>query len=50
LAIGHAELVSDPTEIARLAKLPLSPWAGGVKPLWVKIRPDSVSGREILRA
>ncbi|MFE5587306.1 pyridoxamine 5'-phosphate oxidase family protein [Kitasatospora sp. NPDC056531] len=48
LILGEAEHVDDPAEWERLAALPGStPWAGGSRPLWVRIRPDGVTGRRI---
>ncbi|MFJ2866075.1 pyridoxamine 5'-phosphate oxidase family protein [Kitasatospora sp. NPDC087314] len=48
LLLGEAQHVGDPAEQERLAALPgATPWAGGSRPLWVRIRPDKVTGRRI---
>ncbi|MFB6891534.1 helix-turn-helix domain-containing protein [Kitasatospora sp. NPDC056327] len=45
---GTAHHVDDPDEERRLATLPGAvPWAGGDRPLWIRIRPDEVTGRRI---
>ncbi|MQS16894.1 pyridoxamine 5'-phosphate oxidase family protein [Streptomyces kaniharaensis] len=49
LVLGTAQHVGDPDEIRHLAGLPgASPWAGGDRPLWVRVRPDAISGRRIV--
>ncbi|MFJ8625067.1 helix-turn-helix domain-containing protein [Kitasatospora sp. NPDC093550] len=48
LILGEAHHVDDPQEQQRLAALPgATPWAGGARPLWVRIRPGEVTGRRI---
>ncbi|MGW6914201.1 pyridoxamine 5'-phosphate oxidase family protein [Kitasatospora sp. NPDC054939] len=50
LVLGQARHVVDLHEQERLAQLPGAvPWAGGDRPLWVRIRPDEVTGRRIGR-
>jgi uncharacterized protein len=45
---GRAEMVYDDTEIQRLSRLGLHPWATGLdRPFWVRIRPTTVTGRQI---
>lgn len=44
---GHAEYVTDPTDLERLRRLPLVPWAPGAKPHYVWVRPEEVTGRRI---
>ncbi len=45
---GHAEVVYEDAEIEALDRLGLQPWANEAdRPCWVRIRPDSVSGRLI---
>ena len=44
---GRAEEVRDPAEVARLEHLPLGPWCAGSKPIWLRIRPHTVTGRRI---
>ncbi|MFJ6378478.1 pyridoxamine 5'-phosphate oxidase family protein [Kitasatospora sp. NPDC092039] len=49
LAIGPAHYVDDPVELERLAGLPgAAPWAGGRRPRWVRIRPEEISGRQLV--
>lgn len=48
LIIGTAEHVDDPDTLQRLAQRPgAEPWAGGNRPLWVRIRPEQITGRRI---
>ncbi|MET8628758.1 pyridoxamine 5'-phosphate oxidase family protein [Kitasatospora sp. NPDC004669] len=48
LILGEAHHIDDPDEQRRLSALPgTTPWAGGARPLWVRIRPGEVSGRRI---
>ena len=44
---GRAEEVRTESEIARLQRLPLGPWCPGDKPVWLRIRPRTMSGRRI---
>jgi nitroimidazol reductase NimA-like FMN-containing flavoprotein (pyridoxamine 5'-phosphate oxidase superfamily) len=44
---GEAVEVTDPAELARLRKLPLDPWAPGVKAHYVRILPAALTGRRI---
>ena len=46
---GEAVEVTDPAELARLRRLPLSPWASGAKSRYVRILPAVLTGRRILR-
>ncbi|MFI6928265.1 pyridoxamine 5'-phosphate oxidase family protein [Nonomuraea spiralis] len=48
-AVGHARAVNDPAETARLARLPLSPWAPGSRDHFVVVEAEQVSGRRIAR-
>jgi len=45
---GAGRHVVDATEIAALSELPLRPWAPGEKAHWVRIRPDTITGRRII--
>ncbi|MGW6404088.1 helix-turn-helix domain-containing protein [Streptomyces sp. NPDC055134] len=46
---GHARAVSDADTVRRLNALAYSePWAGGERDMWVRIDPDSISGRRIV--
>jgi nitroimidazol reductase NimA-like FMN-containing flavoprotein (pyridoxamine 5'-phosphate oxidase superfamily) len=47
LVRGEAIEVTDPTELARLRKLPLDPWAPGTKAHYVRILPAALTGRRI---
>ncbi|MEU1392243.1 MULTISPECIES: pyridoxamine 5'-phosphate oxidase family protein [unclassified Nonomuraea] len=46
-AVGHARAVTDPAEMARLAALPLSPWAPGSRDHYIVVDAEQVSGRRI---
>jgi nitroimidazol reductase NimA-like FMN-containing flavoprotein (pyridoxamine 5'-phosphate oxidase superfamily) len=45
---GRAREVVNPQEIVHLSKLPLRPWAPGEKTHWVRIRPNTITGRRII--
>ncbi|WP_327673357.1 pyridoxamine 5'-phosphate oxidase family protein [Kitasatospora sp. NBC_00458] len=48
LILGEARHVTDTDEVRRLSELPgTTPWAGGNRPLWVRIRPDEITGRRV---
>ncbi|MFD0263255.1 helix-turn-helix domain-containing protein [Kitasatospora indigofera] len=51
LVTGTADHVHDPAEVERLQQLETAygtlPWAGGERPLWVRITPEQVTGRRI---
>lgn len=47
LVRGEAIEVTDPTELARMRKLPLSPWAPGAITHYVRILPAVLTGRRI---
>ncbi len=42
---GNAALITDEDELRRAEMAPLRPWVGTVKSNWVRIEPDSISGR-----
>lgn len=44
---GTALRVSDVTELARLRRLRLRPWAPGERSLYLRIDPEHISGRQI---
>jgi uncharacterized protein len=48
LVVGTAEEVHQPAERARLAALPLGPWAPGDKAHWLRIRPGAITGRRLV--
>ncbi|MFI0941704.1 helix-turn-helix domain-containing protein [Streptomyces sp. NPDC021020] len=47
LLTGTAEHVDDPAQTEVLASRAQEPWAGGDRPLWIRVRPKSVTGRRI---
>jgi hypothetical protein len=47
LVLAAVDEVRDPLEIERLQRLPLGPWSPRPKPVWVRLRVRSVSGRRI---
>jgi hypothetical protein len=47
LLLGEAEEVQNPIEVARLERLPLGPWCPGPKPIWLRLRAGSITGRRI---
>lgn len=47
LVVGDAEPVRDEAEQQRLEGLGLTPWPGGDRPVWMRIRTDHVTGRRI---
>jgi uncharacterized protein len=48
---GLAEIVEDDEETARLDALGLSSWGGeDSRPVWVRIRPSSITGRRVAAA
>lgn len=47
LLTGSAEHVEGGAEADRLSAQAPEPWAGGDRPVWVRVRPKSVTGRRI---
>lgn len=47
LVRGRGEEVADPSELARLRRLPLRPWAPGRRDRYVRILPGSITGRRL---
>ena len=47
LVVGTLEEVTSPAELTALATLPLGPWAPGPKSRWMRIHPDTITGRSI---
>jgi uncharacterized protein len=47
LVRGEAVEITDPAELARLRKLPVTPWAPGPKARYVRILPAALTGRRI---
>jgi nitroimidazol reductase NimA-like FMN-containing flavoprotein (pyridoxamine 5'-phosphate oxidase superfamily) len=48
LAIGRAETVDDPDERASLEHRGFVPWAAGPRDVYVRLRPEMLSGRRIV--
>jgi nitroimidazol reductase NimA-like FMN-containing flavoprotein (pyridoxamine 5'-phosphate oxidase superfamily) len=46
---GRAAEVTDPLELESVRRLRLEPWAPGAKARYVRITPDSIEGRRIVR-
>jgi nitroimidazol reductase NimA-like FMN-containing flavoprotein (pyridoxamine 5'-phosphate oxidase superfamily) len=47
MAVGVAEVITDPNELAAAERLGLRPFARGDRTHYVKIRPEFLSGRRI---
>jgi hypothetical protein len=47
LITGRAEAVRGSADVARLERLPLGPWCPGPTPVWLRLRPSTISGRRI---
>jgi transcriptional regulator with XRE-family HTH domain len=47
LATGTASVISDPAGLERAAALGVEPWAGGQRPVYVRLRVSQVTGRAI---
>jgi nitroimidazol reductase NimA-like FMN-containing flavoprotein (pyridoxamine 5'-phosphate oxidase superfamily) len=47
LVTGVANVVTAPTEVTRLAALPLRPWADGQRGYYVRISGDRITGRRL---
>lgn len=43
---GSAEVVNDEEDLARFAKSPLRPWIPTSKPIWVRLSPGDLTGRQ----
>lgn len=46
---GRAVEITDPAELSAVERLHLEPWAPGAKARYVRIVPDTIGGRRILR-
>ncbi|MEV4223341.1 pyridoxamine 5'-phosphate oxidase family protein [Nonomuraea sp. NPDC049725] len=46
-AVGHARAARDASEVAHLARLPLTPWAAGERDHFILVRAEQISGRAI---
>jgi uncharacterized protein len=47
LVVGTVQEITDRSELAALVTLPLGPWAPGSKTCWMRIHPDTITGRSI---
>ncbi len=47
LVTGDAEHITDAEETHRLADRATAPWPGGERSVWIRIRPERVTGRRI---
>jgi transcriptional regulator with XRE-family HTH domain len=47
LLTGKAQVITDPAELARAEALRIEPWAGGDKPLFVRLTASKITGRRI---
>jgi uncharacterized protein len=47
MAVGLAEEITEPHELARARRIGLRPFAGGDRTHFIKIRPEFLSGRRI---
>jgi nitroimidazol reductase NimA-like FMN-containing flavoprotein (pyridoxamine 5'-phosphate oxidase superfamily) len=47
LVQGVAEEVQSPLEVERLERLPLRPWCDAPRPVWLRVRAGTVTGRRI---
>jgi len=47
LVTGTASVITDPAELDRAAALGVEPWAGGERPVYVRLRAAQVTGRAI---
>jgi uncharacterized protein len=46
---GRAAEITDPLELAAVERLHIEPWAPGAKARYIRIVPESIGGRRILR-
>jgi transcriptional regulator with XRE-family HTH domain len=47
LVSGHAHVVTEPAELAQVRGLPVEPWAGGSRDVWIRLVPTVITGRRI---
>jgi transcriptional regulator with XRE-family HTH domain len=50
LITGKPQIITDPAELARAQALHVEPWAGGDKPIYVRLTGDQITGRRIRSA
>jgi transcriptional regulator with XRE-family HTH domain len=47
LVTGKAHIITDPAELARAEALHIEPWAGGDRPVYVRLTASEITGRGI---
>ena len=47
LAVGSAEVVTNPAQIRRIEQLPLAPWVSSQERVFVRIAPAEITGRRL---
>jgi transcriptional regulator with XRE-family HTH domain len=47
LVTGEAQVITDPAELARAQALHIEPWAGGDRPIYVRLTGSQITGRRI---
>ncbi|WP_406289449.1 helix-turn-helix domain-containing protein [Embleya sp. NBC_00896] len=47
LVIGDVERVIDRRDVARLSEADLQPWPDGTRDVWLRIRPQRITGRRV---
>jgi nitroimidazol reductase NimA-like FMN-containing flavoprotein (pyridoxamine 5'-phosphate oxidase superfamily) len=45
---GRAELITSEPELERVRSLPLDPWSAHEKSNWIRVRPDTITGRRVV--
>jgi transcriptional regulator with XRE-family HTH domain len=50
LITGKAQIITDPAELARAKALDVEPWAGGDRPIYVRLTGSQITGRRIRAA
>ena len=48
LLVGRSSMVTDAEELARLDGYDITPWAGGDRSNYVRLRPELITGRRIV--
>jgi hypothetical protein len=50
LVSGKAQVITDPAGLARAEALHVEPWAGGDRPIYVRLTGSQITGRRIRAA
>jgi hypothetical protein len=45
--VGHSSVVTNPTEISRLSRLPLQPWTPAARDHFIRITIEEINGRRV---